>query len=241
MAVSFVAAGAKTEWNDDLENQVAVPSGRQANDILLCFVVNRTAGGGHPSVATAGWARLGDFDHTAGHCSSVFWKRSDGTETQVGIQRSQSAAGACVAAVAVFRGCIATGNPKDQFAAAANEGSDTSAEHPDITPTVENTMVVGLVGSVDDNTWTGPTGGSGLANATERIDIATTLGSDCSLAVWTADKAATTAIGTVTMTEGTLGPDAWWAGVFNLKPEPDARPKRVSVAASAYVHRVSRY
>lgn len=149
MAITFVAAG--TEGFGNAANATCgLPAGVVADDILI-------ACGTWTAVAAAAPTMTGDwtsFLNTAGGFNPqmrVWWHRRAGVNPS-GVMTFGGAEG-LLGGICAFRGCVISGSPIDQ-AGSFTVGVDASIEHAAITPSVDDSCVLILNGSEDDNVRT---------------------------------------------------------------------------------------
>lgn len=176
-----------------------------AKDTVALLVITTKGEEAEPTLSTtAGFARIGSFvDTTAtvGVRVTLFWVRcasaANGDPTVADGGDHQHAVIVC------FDGCIPTGNPWNVFTGndTTVSGSSTSVVIPGPTTTVDQTMLVLVVGSGADRSADGWANANLVSGPWERFDALTTLGNDSSIAIATGVKRTA---GGVTNTTATL-------------------------------------
>jgi hypothetical protein len=196
---------------------VLFPAGTQENDIALIYFVTVTT---HTSAGTppTGATKIVEVDGGS-ESGSAFWMRAPTggfVTTNFTTIFTTTEAGKTV--VVVYRGCITTGSPVDDFETNVT-ASATAHDLPELTTTVVNTIVVGCFGSdPEDGTASTFTWDGGI---TERIDSNTNPdGDDASNAsIHIGDKAQATA-GAVNMGGDFSATETSVGIVIALKPPP---------------------
>lgn len=144
MAITFVAA-AGDNFSVSTGPFVAAPAGIQSNDILISIWVSDTV---HDSTGTppTGWTKIIEHDNGTDSSTSVFWKRSDGTETSINFADIFAATESGREIMLAYRGCFATGDPQDATAVSGAESS-TPWDTPSITTVTDDALVIGIFGA----------------------------------------------------------------------------------------------
>lgn len=202
---TFVAAGTAQGGTGALT--VPAPAGIQNNDILLLLVETRPD---QTVAAPSGYAEVTGSPQlttlTSGTQMSVFWKRTNGTESDITVADSGDHQ---VAQILAFRGCVTSGNPWDVSGGAIQDTATTSVSISGMTTTVANTLVVVCCASGTDtataqfSSWAN----ASLSNVTEQVDSFFAAGGGFSC--MTGGKATAGATGTSTATLATSARHAW--------------------------------
>ncbi len=155
-----------------------LPAGFQALDILILTV------GCEETVGTidtpSGWTQIGtqlnSGSGTTGNAMAFFWKRATGSETTFNI--ADESIPWTLSSMQAISGCIQTGNPIDDFDTQAEAVADSSFTLPEITSTVDNTLVLVSVvhGIGASNNFGAPGGATNVASKTERTDYGADIG-----------------------------------------------------------------
>lgn len=216
---TFVAKGIRISGTGNATP--ALPAGLQANDIILLVVetANETVS------APAGYANVANSPQGAGTGGaigstgvSVFWKRHSGSETDPTVldpgdhQNSQTFG---------FRGCITTGNPWSNTAGGANITQTTAFSASGPTTSLANELAViivccGLDASTAKFTTANNMTGTGLTNLINQEDQSSTSGNGGGIALWTATKATSGTITSLTATANNSTEMSWL--IMGLKP-----------------------
>jgi len=155
-AVSFVNAGGESGVAGPTDCAPSVPSGIANNDILLVVEHSRVTTPTHSCVTNCtGWASASNSNDATGGQLTLWWKRTTGTESAPTFDGGATESIAC--RMFAFRGVETTGNPWDVLGTAAAESAASPFVLERLTSTVDNDMMVGVGGSMDNNTW-GPAG-----------------------------------------------------------------------------------
>lgn len=203
---TFVAAGTVT--SNAAAITPAMPSGVQANDILLLFLETAnqaiTVSGG-----TETWSQVTNSPQSTGTAAgadgtrlTVFWARA--SQASPTSPTTSDSGDHQLGRIIAVRGCITTGNPWDITAGSVEATSDTTVSFPTVTTTMDDTLVVlAMAGSLPDATgtanfsaWTN----SNLSSITERTDNTVTAGNGAALGVATGVKTTAGATGASTAT-----------------------------------------
>jgi hypothetical protein len=205
-APTFVAAGAVASGTGAIT--AALPSGLQANDILLLFVETANQAisitnhnGGTWTEVTGSPQGTGTAGGTAATCLTAFWSRYNGTQGSPSLSDSGNHQ---IARMIAIRGATTSGNPWDVTAGGVEATSDTSGSIPGATTTVANTLVVAAIATAlpDANSTAKFSGWSNadLSSLTERTDNTSNVGNGGGLAIATGGKAAAGAYGATAVT-----------------------------------------
>lgn len=201
------SAGTVAKASGDTTLTPGLPSGYQANDILVMTYNGFTrADYSTPS----GWTELTSSPRTDvfGGFEGVCWKRASASETAPSVVSAQ------MARIHAISGCITTGSPVDASAVTDQSGSSTSAvSATGITTTAADDMIFVYVCAGNTNTTVSGWTNSNLVSLTERTDDGTTPG--FGLASATGSKTTAGAIGTTTATLSSAQFPVTW--VFGLK------------------------
>ena len=139
MAVSFVSSAS----NKSTTNSVVItaPTGILDGDILVAFVsVFRSTSATANSIIGTGWTQWAEQITSTRYKCSMFWKRAAGESDNYTFS---SASGTQMqGAIGVYRGCIASGDPRDVLSNTAYTTSDTIVRAASCTPTFANGMFV---------------------------------------------------------------------------------------------------
>jgi hypothetical protein len=154
-----------------------LPAGFQANDILILTVgAEETVG----TIATpSGWTQIGSQlnsgSGTTGNDMAIFWKRATGSETTFNVADTGVWT---LSSIQAISGCIQTGNPIDTFNTQAEAVADTSFTLPEITTSVDNTLILVSVvhGIGASNNFGAPGGATNVSGKTERTDYGADIG-----------------------------------------------------------------
>lgn len=184
----------------------ALPSGVQANDILLLFVESANEA---VSLSDAqGFVEIADSPQgtgTAGGAGATrlaaFWKRATGSDLAPTVADPGDHVYGIIHRIS---GCTTSGNPWDVTSGGVDATNDTEGSIPGDTTTVENCLI-GL--AIARNTGAGSGGvtswvNADLANIIERSNAGTFEGNDGGLALATGEKASAGAYGTTVVTFG---------------------------------------
>lgn len=164
---SFVAA---TDWEHSAGSVTfsSAPTGYQADDVFLLLQETKATDGA--PVAPAGWAEVTNSPSTDSTTRiSVFWKRTDGTETDPLIL--SDAGDHQMAVILAFRNCALTGNPWDVTAAGAAGSSTTSISVPTVTTTGTDRLILAIATSTKEADSTTEFSGWTNANLTGITEI----------------------------------------------------------------------
>ena len=169
-----------------------LPASTLADDVAIVICAQ------HDNVVatiTAGWTIVDATNNTTALRTFWAWKRLVGGDGNPTI--THAAGDAIIAQIAVFRGCVTTGDPFDVKSVSANASSSTITAAA-ITPGTAGSRIVWMGGVSDDGTTSGYSG----TNPTfvEDIDQLTTLNLDASIAMASGDKTDTTTTGSRTAT-----------------------------------------
>lgn len=203
----------------------AFPAGLAANDILIG--IGESAGAEtYPAAATNGFAHVTGSPNTQDTQTTltVIWARYDGVMTAHSWGDSGNHnMGRYIA----IRGCPTSGNPWDVVTVTVESVANNSAEWPQVTTTVADTLILFIIATGRDIASTANlgalSGGTGLSAFTERMDDWTAAGTGGGFGLATATKAAAGATGTtVTATMGSTDTKALMT--LALKEAPPAAP-----------------
>jgi hypothetical protein len=204
-----------------------LPTGLQANDVLLLFVETANQASSISDSAEGTWAQVANSPQGTGIAGSalatrltVFWSRYDGVQTAPTVADSGDHQ---VAVILAFRGVITSGNPWDVTSGNVDVIPDTNLYATGATTTVGNTLVV-VASAVMTNTVTFSNwSNEELANITTRSIVSTTAGNTGGIAIITGEK---TSAGEYEATAAKLSANSV-KGMMTiaLKPEPStSRP-----------------
>lgn len=193
---AFVAAGALAASASAVS--ASVPAGIQNGDILLLVVETANEVVTTPTGWTAVNTPTGVGAASNGTRCSVFWKRTDGTDTSVSIEDSGNHQ---IGAVLAFRGCAPFGSPiGPNQGTGSNASSGTAVSVAAFNTTVANSMVVACVANGGNAVGTSGQAWSGVSSLTERLDAGSGVGNSGSISVTTGVVASTGSTGTFTAT-----------------------------------------
>lgn len=177
------------------------PQALKVNDLLVCLLSQ------HDNVVAtmpAGWTRIIAANNTVNCRLDTWWKRvASPSEAGATVTVTRAAGDAGLAQIAAFRnvlsGLLST-LPYEASGTANNVGPTTTCTCPSVTPLSTDRMCV-FVGVIDDDgAFTAFSGTDPVP--VERYDELTTLGLDASLCLDTGIRAAATATGARTSTNG---------------------------------------
>ena len=139
MAVSFVSSASNKSTTASVV--INAPAGIQDGDILVAFVsVFRSTSATATSITGTGWTQWSEQITSTRYKCSMFWKRAAG---ESGNYTFSSASGTQMqGAIGVYRGCVASGDPRDVLSNTAYTTSGTIVRAASCTPTVANGMFV---------------------------------------------------------------------------------------------------
>jgi len=203
-----------------------IPDDTEEDDVLVAVVYSRVTTGDHICTNNcAGWTEFSGQDSGNGRLS-VWYLRQGAGVPQAPTFEGPATNNTFIAKIWAFRGVKKTGSPFDVMSANTTQASNLNYLGPNLVSTVDNSMLVFVGGSVDDNTW-GAAGGACSVPSVSDPDFFfnTTLGSDASIFMCFNGAPTNSAgsLGTPLMTQTALGADAgrWFA--FNLAPEITAQ------------------
>ncbi len=189
----------------------ALPSGLQANDILLLFLETANQAISISNQNGGTWTQVSGSPQGTGTGGSsgsvaltVFWSRYNGTQ---GAPTTSSSGNHQIGRIMAIRGATTSGNPWDVTAGGVDATSSKTATVPGATTTVANTLVVAAVavglpktnGTADFSAWTN----SNLSSLTEQIDNTRNAGVGGGIGVATGAMATAGAYGNTTVTLAT--------------------------------------
>ena len=215
MAVpTVVGTGAASAGTGDITP--ALPSGIQADDILILFVESAY---GEAVTAPSGWEEAPNSPietSSGGTRLSVFWKRAGGSESAPTVTDPGDHV---IGAIIAFRGVIADKFPFLNTKSGTTAASSSKALSITQTQGITDVMYVGAITSGADGKTTGQFSNwasAALTSETERLDAFTDLGNGGGLGIGTGERASTlyTTDGTGwTVTDGsTTSAGAYWSG-----------------------------
>jgi len=139
MAVSFVSSASNKSTTTSVV--ITAPTGIQDGDILVAFVsVFRSTSATATSITSTGWTQWAEQITSTRYKCSIFWKRA---ASESGNYTFNSASATQMqGAIGVYRGCVATGDPRDVLSNTAYVTSGTIVRAASCTPTVANGMYV---------------------------------------------------------------------------------------------------
>lgn len=222
MAVSFVGAGtaATPAGGSTSTGALNIPTGLAANDVLIIICHGRTTTYAHSiGNGASGWAEVAtQASATSNGRFSIWWKRTSGSESPAPSVDFAGAQDSVAAQVLAFRGCKTTGNPWNTASSiVAHSAVDgTTYTGTALTPTVADTMIVFLGGSMDNNTW-GTPGGS----VDQSAYTANAVGTDNSIFYAydsTPSHSANVQQSAPSLAQATLGADAGYKITLALEP-----------------------
>lgn len=174
-----------------------LPSGVQADDILLLFVENYY---NEKSTAT-GYTELVTYKHTTPNRTiTVLWKRAGSSESDPTVSDSGDFQ---IAAVMAVRGCLTTGSPFGEVFGGAHSAGSTGLL-PAIKTYVSDCLYVGAVGGAVDNKTTANYSGwtnANLTSITEQLDYFSDAGYGGGLGIVTGSKASAGSITTTSFSQ----------------------------------------
>lgn len=229
-APTYVATGTLASGSGGTINP-GLPTGLQANDIMLLFVFlpdNNTVD------IPSGWAHVTNSPAVHNSAASfgtvqlaVLWKRATGSDSAPSVSDSGPASlGIIAARISAFRGVVTSGNPWDATGKDTNDAVNADPSITGITTTVAETLVVVVNAATCDasssySSWTN----ANLTSFTERFDSNFNSGINI-LGMATGTKTTAGAIGTTTIN---ITDPAWNVSmVIALKPNAN-----VSMSAGA--------
>jgi hypothetical protein len=208
MAISFIAAGtAGTAGSGDVTP--GAPASILAGDILILCGHSRdnvawSVDNGYTNIVTGNADSLNRLE--------VWWKRTTGVETTTTV--THTAGNSISVRVYAYRGCKTNGVPWDVAGAVqANAGSPISTAA--ITTLLNDSMILHLMGSQDNNNWGTFTG----ACTNDRGGATDTSGSDDSMYLSDGLLPIHGSSGTSAGTQSQFGPDAGASVQIALSPE----------------------
>ncbi len=172
----------------------------------------------------SGWVALPgspvtDLATTAGSKLQVWWKRAaSGSEASVSVPDGGDHQ---LGRIYTFRDCVATGNPWDVTTTGIKTTASTTATVPSVNTTVDNTLIVMIVGRPNDSSSTAHFGVPVNANLTalaDRGEGGTIQGNGGGFVIGTGVKDAAGSTGTSTMTKIASTTDTYL--VIALKGDP---------------------
>lgn len=188
MAVpTVVGTGAASAGTGDITP--ALPSGIQADDILVLFVESAY---GEAVSAPSGWEAAPNSpieSSSGGTRLSVFWKRAGGSESAPTVTDPGDHV---IGAIIAFRGVIADKFPFLNTKSGTTAASSSKAILAARTQGIKDVLCVGAISSGADGKTTAQfssTTGTSLTSITERVDAFTDLGNGGGLGVFTATRA----------------------------------------------------
>lgn len=165
------------DFIDEISGTMAVdmPAGIAEDDILRLWVYSMSGTPATPS----GWSFLASYGGTTSTDIrlSLYWKRSNGTETTVSVATGGDPCGAFVDAV---RGCITTGSPFSAVSGLHQSTAVTTVTVPSIGTATDNAFVscVSACNYNPDTALTATMTNSALSSFTQRITANALDGSD---------------------------------------------------------------
>lgn len=183
------------------------PVNHQANDVALAVI--QTSGADSTLSPPTGWASvtgspITDVASTSGSRLYLWWKRATGSSESNLSVSSISGDNHHFGSLAVFRGCVTTGNPWDVVATDTKTTASTTATLPAVTTTKFNTRLVMFVGRPDDAANTSHFGvpvNANLTGLTEHYEGGTVTGNGGGFVVASGVMATKGDTGTSTMTK----------------------------------------
>jgi hypothetical protein len=173
-----------------------LPTGLATDDILLG--IGETAAQDFPAATPfppTGWAHvtLSPVTQDSNTKLTLIWTRVVGGETA---QNWGDSGDHNIGRIIAYRGCKTTGNPWNVLQPDFDATSDTSAQWPSVTTTVDDCLIL-FIGAWSDDFSTGAlSGGTGLGAFTERIDSISNVGNDGAIFLAEASKVTAGATGT---------------------------------------------
>jgi hypothetical protein len=195
-----------------------------ADDIGILVIETSGNGTTLNIVTPSNWAAVPgspvtDLATTAGSKLQVWWKRaSSSSEGAVSIPDSGDHQ---IARIYTFRNCIATGDPWDVTTTGNKTTASTTATVPAVETTVDDTLIVMIVGRPNDNASTTHFGvpvNSNLTDLADRGEAGTNTGNGGGFVLTTGVKAAAGNTGTSTLTKIASTTDTYM--VIALKGSP---------------------
>jgi hypothetical protein len=195
-----------------------------ADDIGILVIETSGNGTTLNIVTPSNWAAVPgspvtDLATTAGSKLQVWWKRaSSSSEGNVSIPDSGDHQ---IARIYTFRNCIATGDPWDVTTTGNKTTASTTATVPAVETTVDDTLIVMIVGRPNDNASTthfGVPANSNLTDLADRGEAGAITGNGGGFVLATGVKAAAGNTGTSTLTKIASTTDTYM--VIALKGNP---------------------
>ena len=180
--IGFVAAGSLATNATTTTLTITAPA-VTANDIMLAFVH-----GNNNQVVTppSGWASIVEINNTANMRSSIFWKRAVSADSGATFDFTKPTDDNLLFAgvISAWKGCRIDDTPIDATTptTSANASSDT-VTYADFNPTESQAFVIAAGFYNNDNTTAGAISGTD-PTFTNRVDLETTVGADCSIFVY---------------------------------------------------------
>jgi|GEM_PF-2275094 len=174
MAVSFVSSSSNKSTAATVV--ITAPTGIQDGDILVAFVsVFRSTSATATSITGTGWTQWAEQITSTRYKCSMFWKRASSESGNYTF--SSASATQMQGAIGVYRGCVASGDPRDVLSNTAYTTSGTIVRAASCTPTVANGMFVYggwyyLAGTISLGTPTGMNARQTQANTNCAIRLA---------------------------------------------------------------------
>jgi hypothetical protein len=208
MAIQFVTVGtAGTAGSGNVTPDA--PATLKQNDILILCGHSRdnvvwSVDNGYASIVTGNAGTLNRIE--------MWWKRTTGVEGTTTV--THTAGNSISTRIYAYRGCVLFGNPYNTVGTVqTNAGSPISTEA--ITTTFNDSMILHLYGSQDNNTWSTFTG----ACTNDRGQATDTSGTDDSMGLADGILGKYGTSGTSAATQSAVGPDAGASVHVALTPE----------------------
>jgi len=227
ITVAFQAVGALAAGANVSSLDVVAPA-CAANDILIAVLLvkdNRVV-----SAPDGTWTMFVDSTNTTAQRVRIFWKRATASGGTFTFTTPTKANNLFAGVISAWRGCITTATPIDATSPSiSNNALSDTVSYATFNPTETTAFVVAIGVYNDDTTTAGAISGTNPA-FTNRFDLETSTGTDCSMFSYsgTSDGAATGARSHTT----TSGVDAINMGVlFGLVAE-GTTPEQIRVDVS---------
>lgn len=216
--ITYIGAGTLgAAANFGADPTAALPANTQTDDILVIHAWTRSTS---DTTTITGFTEIAQVD-TADGSHRWFWKRHDGSESNVKCNRTGTT-GDSYCRMFAFRGVVLTGNPWNASGSAENDADDAGTNGvytlTSITTGAANSMVLVLTGYQDNDETSVNMTSTDPADYTEVYSESDT-GSDGSISIGYATRTAAGATGTITVDYASVATsDAAGSLVLSLDP-----------------------
>lgn len=214
-APTFFAAGAIAA-NAGADITVILPS-HDTDDILvlMCWVRDT-----NDTMTVSGWTAVAGtpFDRGATSRYWVFWKRAASSAETNPVCDKDTITGNHYGMAVSYRGAITTGDPID-VVNATNTGTGDPASLSSVTTSVDDTLVIAVIGGEDDNNTGVTVTATDPASLTSHY-TSSAVGADGAIAFAEGSRATAGITGTVSVDWDVAAPVGWGGLVLALKPPP---------------------